>query len=126
MAKNFSLSSILPEADTFTDRTGTKHDILAGRTFGTLEHARLNKFQRDIAKLQDRLDKTDDEDEMVRIATEQENVVNRFVKMVVPTLPDDQLNTTKLFEKLQFMYWWAAQQQVPATSDDTGNLEPGA
>jgi hypothetical protein len=125
MAKNFSLSSILPEADTFTDRTGAKHDIQPGRTFGTLEFARLNKFQRDIAKLQDKLDKTDDEDEMVRIAIEQENVVNRFVKMVVPTLPDDQLNTTKLFEKLQFMNWWAA-QQVPATGDDTGNLEPGA
>ena len=125
MAKNFSLSSILPEADTFTDRTGKKHDVLAGRTFGTLEHARLNKFQRDIAKLQDQLDKTDDEDEMVRIATDQESVVDRFIQMVVPTLPDDQLNTTKLFEKLQFMNWWAA-QQVPATGDDTGNLEPGA
>ena len=124
MAKNFSLSAVVPEADTFTDRTGTKHDVLAGRTFGTLEFARLNKFQRDIAKLDTRMGETDDETEMEAIAKEQETIVNRFVKMVVPSLSEEQLNEIKLFEKIQFMTWWA-EQQVPATSDE-GKSKPGA
>ena len=124
MAKNFSLSAVVPEADTFTDRNGTQHDVLAGRTFGTLEFARLNKFQRDIAKLDTRMSETDDETEMEAIAKEQETIVNRFVKMVVPSLSEEQFHFIQLFEKIQFMTWWA-EQQVSATSDE-GKSKPGA
>ena len=62
---------------------------------------------------------------MVSIANEQEGIVNRFVKMVVPTLSEEQLVEIKLFEKLQFMNWWAEVQQ-PATGNDAGNSIPGA
>lgn len=121
MAKNFSLSSLVPDPSTFTDTDGKKYDVRTPKLLGAVDYAKINRLQRDLPKSLEKLTEVDaeDVDAAERAAQEVDDHLNAFVKLLVPELPMERIRKIEFGYKTAFLDWWRS-EQVSETPDAAG------
>ena len=110
-AANFSLASIIPEYDTFTDTDGTVYNVRTIKMLSSFDLAQLTRFQTTteaLARPSNGETPTPEvlEQGMVTLT----DAVNTFWNMIIPDLAIDRIQAIELAYKLSFMEWWQRRQ----------------
>jgi hypothetical protein len=134
MPSNFSLASIVPEHDTFTDLDGKEYNVRSVREFSAIEMTEVARLERKVRKAQKRVEDSaeieDDEQSDKSLYKAQDlltDAINGIVAILVPKLPEERVREIDFAYKFHFMEWWKNQQpQAPAADPNVngGSLTP--
>lgn len=117
MGNNFSFSSLIPEGPTFTDDgaggDGTQYSVRLPAMFDSYEYAQMAKLQDELPEHLARIASLGDSGpEAAQAALVLDGVINDFMKLLIPDLPDERVKRIALGYKLEFIKWW--KQRLPA------------
>lgn len=104
MPKNLNFAAILaPERHTFTDADGTVYDMLNRADFSITTMAKATRLQKQFPTWKDRLEKNPGD---VKAAESLENAITEMVRLVIPDLPQERLDTYTLGQKQMILDFW--------------------
>lgn len=128
MSTNFSLSSIIPESLTFTDDAhdgdGKVYIVRRAAEFNSFDFVAHQRLQADLTDSQLQLGQKDsDAIETMKVL---ERVADEFVRLLIPTMPEDRLKTLALVWKMAFIGWWNEQQPKAAVGGNRASRRTAA
>lgn len=117
MGNNFNLSSLIPEGLTFIDDgaggDGTQYAVRLPAMFDSYEYAQMAKLQDELpGHLKKIASLGESGPEAAQAALVLDGVINDFMQLLIPDLPDERVKRIALGYKLEFIKWW--KQQLPA------------
>lgn len=104
MAKNFDLSRIRPEMDTFTDEDGKTYDVRSSLMLSPREKAVMSRLADGVKNDMKVLERGDNEhvSEVVLKRT------RKMIGILVPSMPTKRLDELTSPEMDAFMEWWGS------------------
>ena len=117
MPRNFNLSSLVQEHDTFTDVDGAVHDIRNQADLGITEMARAQKIQSGLPTWMEQLAKNPSAD---TIAARIEQAINDLVLIIVPTMGAERVAAMTLGQKQALLDFWSQGQKQRRAQDEDG------
>lgn len=118
--KNFDLKALAPERPTLTDFDGREHTVKLPDDFGVVDFARLQRLQAEIGEGFDKLQANPKDEEAAQVV---EDLIDDFLGMLAPTLPEAHLAQMTFSQKYEMMQWWSEEVAGKATAADTPQTE---
>jgi len=106
--RTLNFQTLIPERDEFEDTDGRKYEFRSGKDFGAVDKARANRMRNEMAAAMDALTK-DEADEGA--AQRFERSTTDFVRLILPTLPDERLQALSLGQKAAIAQWWQSSDE---------------
>lgn len=130
MPSNFSLASIVPEHDTFTDTDGSEHNVRAMREFSAIELTEFARLERKVRKAQKRVEESgdiEDDDESDKVLLKGQKLlseaINGIIHILIPSLSMERVEVIEFAHKFHFMEWWKQQQPQAAEPSPNEKIE---
>lgn len=101
---NLNFADLIPEPLTYTDEDGTIYDVKSGALLSSADIAAIVRLERDSATA---LAKD--------TPVEADAALNRILRILVPSLPDERLAAMPLGVKTRIVEWWKDAQPNPKT-----------
>ena len=108
MKSKFDFSTLLPERDTFTDLDDQDYEFKSRVEFGAVDLARIRSLQSQIDSMMKTLTEHPDNEEA---AQNLEALASKFVKFILPALPETRIDTMTLVQKTKIVEWWTEHQK---------------
>lgn len=102
MAKNFDLSRVRPETDTFTDVDGKTYEVRSSLMLSPREKAAMQRLTNGVVSDMKTLEKGDNE----RISDLVLKRTRKMIGLLVPSMPAKRLDDLTSEQMDAFMEWW--------------------
>lgn len=116
MSGNLDFSALVPERDTFTDVDGQVYEFASREDFGVVEFAKVNRIQKQMRTIMDRVADVEEVDE--DLAARFEDLVGEFAALILPEHP--RIREFTLAQKMRIIEWWQARQQIEPEAAASG------
>lgn len=114
--RKLNFAALVPQRDEFEDLDGTKYEFRSKADFGAMDHARGSRFSDELRSALEALG-TNPQDEAA--ASRFEHTTEEFVRLILPTLPNERLKALTLGQKAAIVQWWQESPQGEAQAGET-------
>jgi len=102
---NLDFSDLVPRRDTFTDSDSQVYEFRSVGDFGVIDLAQSGQLRDDLTQSIDRI-KVNTAD--VEAATDFETILEKFVSMILPDLPEPRRKSLTIGQKTKLMEFWTS------------------